>query len=250
MAAVFATATLVSRGALVIKTFAPFPAEYHWSMTTWLRAGAQVAVGAGAALAVAIGWVRFDRPAARALAAVSTAALALVAVVMWDDEPSVTRARVADMGAAPLRAVLADGSVYWLDSSGTNWLWTGRSEWWSQTQGAGVVFDRQLALIWDHRLTELIAAGLLTPADRFIYQAARKNDPVVTLGALSKLCRDPDGPQWIVSPVGRVQGPALSAAVDRWRAPATEYQRGASAGVLAARDYAIFDCRAFRASAA
>lgn len=250
MAAVFAAATLVSRGALVIKTFSPFPAEYQWSMTTWLRSGAQVVVGGGAALAIAIGLTRLDRPAGRALAVATTAVLALVTVVMWDDEPSVTRARVADVGAAPLRAVLADGSVYWLDSSGTNWLWTGRPEWWSQTQGAGVVFDRQLALIWDHRLTELIAAGLLTPADRFIYQAARKNDPVVTLGALSKLCRDPDGPQWIVSPVGRVQGPALSMAVDRWRAPATEYHRGASAtGVLAARDFAIFDCRTFKASA-
>jgi hypothetical protein len=251
MAAVFATAALVSRGALVIKTFAPLPAEYQWSMTTWLRAGAQVVFGAGAGLAVAIGWVRFDRPATRALAAVSTAVLALVAVVMWDDEPSVTRARVADVGAGSLRAVVDGGSVYWLDSSGTSWLWTRRPEWWSQTQGAGVVFNRQLALVWDHRLAELIAAGLLTPADRFIYQATRTNDPAVTLGAISKLCRDHDGPQWIVAPVERVQAPALSAALDRWLAPATEYQSAANAkGLLAARDYAIFDCRVFKTLAA
>jgi hypothetical protein len=251
LAAVFAVATVVSRGALVARTFAPFPAEFRWSLTTWLRTEIQSIVFAGIALAVAIGLIRLDRPASRLVAAASTVALILAVVVMWDDEPSVTRARVAEKGSAPLRSLLAGGEVFWLDSSGTNWLWTGRPEWWSQTQGAGVVFDRDLALIWEHRLTELIAAGLLTPADRFIYQAQRQTDPEVTFAALSQLCHEEDGPRWVVAPVKRMQTSVLNAATALWQAPATEYQLPAK-GVepFGARDYAIFSCAVLRTTAA
>jgi hypothetical protein len=114
-----------------------------------------------------------------------------------------------------------------------------------------VVFDRDLALIWEHRLTELIAAGLLTPADRFIYQAQRQTDPEVTFAALSRLCHDEDGPRWVVAPVKRMQTSVLNAATALWQAPATEYQLPAK-GVepFGARDYAIFSCAVFRTTAA
>jgi len=247
LATLFALVTLAGHAVLVAKAFGRFPAEYRWSLSTWSRVGAHTVFFAVAAIAVAIAPAFLDRLPARALAAAATLVLVIAAALMWDDEPGVTRARVAGAGEAPLRAILTDGSVYWLDSSGTNWLWTGRPEWWTQTQGAGVIFDRGLALIWDHRLAQLIAAGLLTPADQFIYQAKRRSDPVVTLAGLSEVCRDWDGPRWVVAPVERVRAPALSAAVGRWRAPATEYQSAANGGrLLANRDYAVFNCAGFR----
>jgi hypothetical protein len=242
--AVFAAVVLIGQIGVVGRGFAGLPAEYWLSVSTWQRTALFSLPFGAAAVAAATGVLRLDGPRMRAAAMLGVALLAAMLALTWDDRREILRAKEAGAGAEVLRARLTDGAVFGLDSSGTTWLWTGRPEWWSQTQGSGVVFDRGLAIEWDRRLGVLIQAGLLTPADRRIYSERRATDPQVTARGLDVLCRTRDAPRWVIAPAGRTDAGLARRAALTWRSPAPEHQRAAH-GIAVAQDFVVFDCRTF-----
>ena len=147
---------------------------------------------------------------------------------------------------------MTSGSVQWTGGGGPSWLWTGRPEWWSQIQGAGVVFDRALALEWKRRADAALAAGLADQADWRSPRAetARAVSPATERGVVD-LCRTGNGPDWVVAPIARVDGgvspDAVPSFLSVWRAPATEYRLGqADRRWVAIRDYGFASCERIR----
>jgi hypothetical protein len=143
---------------------------------------------------------------------------------------------------------MAAGSVLWIGGDGASWLWTGRPEWWSQIQGAGMVFDRTLALEWKRRSDAVSAVGLARqPIWRPQRAKAPRTELLTTEQALVDLCHTPDGPDWVVAPIGRVDGGVAPDAVPPflsvWRAPGTEYRlREADRRWVAIQDYGFASC--------
>src|SRR5258706_9103403 len=133
---------------------------------------------------------------AGALGWLSALALAALAVALWDDRPDFTTAKETPGAADALRRALGPGDVYWFDGLGAGWLWTGHPEWRSGATGAGVVFDRDLALEGMARRDLAVASGL-EPRGGF----SRRDDPgrpriTLTSAALARPCTGADAPAW------------------------------------------------------
>jgi hypothetical protein len=228
--------------------FAGLPASEAWSLDALAGIGLQSILLP--ALAVAVVVASGDLRTRGAWALALAAALAGVAAFapMWDARSAVVRAREAGKGAAALRGIVSRGSVLWISGDGASWLWTGRPEWWNQIQGAGVVFDRALALEWRRRADAVSAAGVVRQP---IWRATRPEGPraawLTTGRALVNLCRTRNGPDWVVAPIGRVDGGLAPDAVPPflsvWRAPATEYRfHESDRSWVAIRDYGVMSC--------
>jgi hypothetical protein len=181
----------------------------HAAVLKWGAHAAPVALLAGLA---AIARPRLGPRAALAATGLAAAALALAAWT-WDDRPAFTRA----VEAGRARLAWPAGPVLWVDGFGTGWLVSGRPEWWSPFQGAGVVFDRPLALEWARRRALAVQAGLAGPKAR------------VTRAGLARICQAADGPASVAAPDRRIAADAEALVRERWTAP------GAA--------YAVFDCR-------
>ena len=72
-------------------------------------------------------------------------------------------------------------------------------------QGAGTIFSRPLALLWDERMRRAIALGFADPTDRGqIYAPPPDRLPTLpTKDAIEQLCEASDAPAWIIAPVER-----------------------------------------------
>jgi len=162
----------------------------------------------------------FARPPgwARGVAVAVAAGLAIAGALLWDRRPAPVRARETPGVGRALQAVVRSGQVFWLDSPGNAWLWTGRPEWWNQIESGGGLFDRPLEMEWDRRFRVLEHAGFAASND-VSFSATTPRPAPTTLGrpALSELCRSPDGPDWVMLPVERADPAVMALARTVWR---------------------------------
>jgi len=200
----------------------------------------------GSGLLLATGWRTHLGSNEHPLLLIATVLLVLIALVSWDGRLPYIQLREEHAGSSSLRPLLTSGQVEWLDDRGNSWLVTGRPEWWGHIQGAGIIFDRNLAVEWDRRYHMLLKAQLRLPID-----AANAHVPqagnIVTVDRLKQICNQ--GPDWLVALKILTASDALTMANGRWQAPVDEYvlnDRGDK--WIAVREYAIFNCRHFQPS--
>jgi len=145
--------------------------------------------------------------------------------------------------APPLARTLAGGEVLWLGDLGSSWLLTGAPEWWSLRQGAGGLFDRDLALEWRRRFGVLTAARLVRQDVDFAAVGGLEGQPVVGRSSLRQVCASPGGPAWIVAPVERLEPAAVAEAASVWRPSARDIVPAPSDGRMTqVSAYALFSC--------
>jgi len=173
---------------------------------------------------------------------VAAAAAAVAAGgLCWDARPAF--ARMVESRAPPLAATLAGGSVLWLGDLGSSWLITGAPEWWSIRQGAGGLFDRQLALEWRRRFDLLAGAHMIRPDIAFGGSGGLAGEPRVGAPGLQEVCGSRGGPAWIVAPVERVEPASLTRAISVWQPAAQDVVAGPSGGrLIRLSGYALFSC--------
>jgi len=237
-------AALATRGAALVAVSA---AIQRGGLPSWfgiVRAGLIAAPFAAAAVAAAAGVPRLPRPLALAGGALGALGLAALAVQVWDQRPAFIRARETPGASAFLHGALKAGSVYWFDGLGSGWLWTGLPEWRSGSTGAGVVFDRELALDWKARRDLVVRLGLEPP------KAVLRDDPrrrviSLTTDNLGRLCSAPNAPDWVLAERSLASADLLPRAVVRWRAPAPDWRLSRDGRRWTPLwDYVVFPCRA------
>lgn len=211
------------------------------------RTGVLVPLALAAALALAIaGPASVGTPAQIGLAAAALL-LSIGAMTLWDARAPFVRAVEDGRARMPSGQVAPGAAVYWHAGFGTEWLITGRPDWWGRWQGAGMVFDRCQALEWERRRQLTAAAGL---APR-VYSPAEGRPSPMTLGAARALCSAPVGPDVLVAPTALVSDARLLSLATRWRSPTPQSMPGPDRrGLIAIADYALIACPAVRAPVA
>jgi hypothetical protein len=179
--------------------------------------------------------------------AFSSVVVAAWAFASWDARSSYTKRLEAGAGSESLRSILTSGSVLWLGhTSGSSWHWTHRPEWWSRPAGAGVVFDRSLAIEWDRRYKILHEYNLVAPIDRY-HSKDRGQVLIISEKNVTPFCRHGAAPSWIVAPIGHVDGGVNPADHNwrhsyRWRAPAPDFVYNSKTSWVTVRDYKVIRC--------
>jgi len=226
---------------LVLKVLAP---GMGFALPVLLSTGVLFMVCATPGLALSVGWRPQALPGSSFAGPALAVLLVMLALIFWDSRASISRFLETDTGKPPLSTIIESGQVEWLNDRGNSWLVTGHPEWWGHIQGAGVIFDRDLAVEWDRRYHKLLDVGLRAPIDPVRGQTPHAS-AVVTLGQLWQVCLR--GPDWFVALKAQTAPDAVAAATRQWQAPADDYilnDRGDK--WIAVRDYVIFNCRDFR----
>ena len=198
-------------------------------------------------VAFAVWWALRPPPARppsgfRLLAAVAVVG-AVIGFLTWDARPPFAKMAEARPGAPRLASTVPGGSVVWLDDRGSSWLLTGEPEWWSLRQGAGGLFDRQLALEWRRRFDILARAHMVRPDIDFAAAGSLFGERPVGAASLREVCASNDGPAWIVAPLERVEPASLALAASIWRPAAQDIVPAPSGGRMTRISaYAIFSC--------
>lgn len=140
-------------------------------------------------------WLAACSRFAYAAAGLATALLG-VSVAAWDARAPWPRLiEQASEDANPFRDVLPPGAqVFWPGSHGRTWLVLGRPAWFSDDQGAGIVFNRQTALEYAER--KRASRGL----ESAIGNCAATGDPACRIDArlARELCVHQRGPDFLV----------------------------------------------------
>jgi hypothetical protein len=244
LAAVFTVALMATQIWVVLHKVEGMPKVWALSTPILLSTGLLTMAVIMTAVLVDLGTVRVEGWRGRSAAGAGALALAALAAWTWDARSPAARAAENPNPSGRLRAATA-GSIYWLDGPGNIWLWARRPEWWSQAQGAGIVFDRSLALAWDQRFRALAADGLAQAEPEWATSKSADQQPLKPYSgaSLRKLCAAADHPDWLIGPTWRMRADALPLARTIWRAPATDYLRGVGyTRAMAVRDYAVFAC--------
>lgn len=171
-----------------------------------------------------------------------SAALAVLALALWDNRSGFARQREAGPDPA-LRAILAErpGEVLWLAGDVEPWTLAGRASWASKFQGAGVVLSQPLAVALNDRIDRLIAADLVGRDWKTPFGAAPSAPRTPTLAQVSALCAAGDAPAWIVAPVapGVTLDPALESRPWTTRQP---FELDLVGRWFVTRTYAVIPC--------
>ena len=166
----------------------------------------------------------------------------------WDQRSAANIYFDSGGGAPDLARLVATrpGEVYWIDGGRKAWWWLHRPQWLSPIQGAGIVFSRNLALIYKARAARAIAAGLADPAVMAPLAAPSAARPaVITQAALAPFCAEPDAPAWIIAPLVEGSRPRANVYWTAWTAPITELEPIAGDGGYLWRQvsrYAVIAC--------
>ncbi|HEY9106728.1 MAG TPA: hypothetical protein VIN58_08600 [Roseateles sp.] len=159
----------------------------------------------------------------RAVVALGLSAVLLAAAVLtWDQRADLARAVESPATAAhPFAAYLPpNATVYWPDQLVPVWSLLERSSHFASQQGAGLLFNRDTALIFGPRKEmyrqikrdrEQCRAGALLEKDL----AARHQCDMPTLARLEAVCSERDSPDFLVLP-GRLPAEPLAT----WQPPA------------------------------
>ncbi len=215
-----------------------------------------LAIAGDAILLAAIALAAFGVPPALArIPRLALLAVALVAAVagarLWRDPDSYAR----EIAAARLQQNLAqltprEGEILWLQGSVEPWVWLHRAHWLGDIQGAGIVFSRDLAMLYRERAEALGKAGLDNGGLIRRYADLPKTFvPRLDRAGLSQICARPDGPAYIVAPTpaDAALDPALRASL--WKAPAVRLETslvGEKVETLRIESYAVIDCAVLR----
>ena len=181
------------------------------------------------------------------VALAGAACLAVLAARLWYDPDSyareIARARVQlDLA----RMTPRDGEILWLKGSFEPWAWLRRPHWLGDIQGAGIVFSRDLAMIYKERAEALASAGLDNGA--LVRRYAKLPKQWLQTPApegLRKICARADAPAYIVAPIARETAldPVLRAKI--WTAPALRVEMSAvgdKVDTAQIQTYAVMDC--------
>ena len=171
------------------------PVYGAWRPPAWTDYVNTIAsVGGMLPLAVLLWLVACSRLAIAA-AGIAAAALAL-SIAAWDARAPWPRfIEQASMGANPFRGALPPGAqVFWPGSYGRTWLALGRPAWFTDDQGAGIVFSRQTAIEYASR--KLASRDLQSE----IENCTTAGQPACRIDAryVRALCERPGGPDYLV----------------------------------------------------
>jgi hypothetical protein len=158
----------------------------------------------------------------RAVFAAGSGVLAALALYSWDQRSLANRYFDSGKGAPELEAIMAarPGEVYWVDGLRETWWWLHRPSWASTLQGAGIVFSRDLALLYEARVQRAMSLGLADQSIETPFQQIPADKTLVlTRENVGHFCAYPDAPAWIVAPVGTTVHIAPDVAAIAWTAP-------------------------------
>ncbi|WP_400766282.1 hypothetical protein [Methylosinus sporium] len=208
-----------------------------------LRTGEPLYVPAlfvGLAIAVDI-W----RPRLRHALFVATVAAPL-AGFCWSFDPSSLGPSLVRQ--AELEALMAEhpGEALWVNEKLAPWVWLGRANWASPVQGSGIVFARELALVWRERTGLLHDLGWVADSALKPRTGDVIDFPPFTRSALERLCGRSDAPAWVIGATKAPEAPGLDARF--WRGPLrySPHVFGEAPEWVPIEHYAIFDCAAYR----
>ncbi len=164
------------------------------------------------------------------------AALFAFGALRWDRAPADPSPDLARLMAG------RPGAVEWIDGDVQAWSLAGRANWASEIQGASIVFSREQAMAWRSRMRLMLQLHLVGPhiLDPFAQVEGYVTRP--TGAALNALCRTPDGPAWIVSPVIEGEPPPNAPHTQIWRPERPGYIYGGQFRWLKIAAYAVTRC--------
>lgn len=205
----------------------------------------------GVAALAAFGRPRSFAPLPPAAALAGALLAAALGARLWFDPDSYARAIADARVQHELKAVTPrDGEILWLHGSLEPWVWLRRPHWLADIQGAGIVFSRELALLYRSRAEALASAGL----DNGSLVRRYADLPKQWLAPLERariapLCARPDAPAYIIAPVAgdATLDPALAARP--WRPPALRLETSVAGDKLETvriENYAVIDCAHLR----
>jgi len=192
-------------------------------------------------------FARIPRLAALACAIVAAA----LGARLWFDPDSYAREIAgARVQSDLVRMTPRDGEILWLQGSLEPWVWLRRAHWLGDIQGAGIVFSRDLAMLYRERADALAAAGLDNGGLVRRYADLPKEWLAkLDLAGVRQICARGDAPAYIVAPVadGAALDPALAAKL--WRPPALRLETavaGDKIETIRFETYAVVDCAGLR----
>ncbi len=201
-------------------------------------------------VALAFACSRHPRAAVPRALVIALVAPALILVAnRWEDR---TPAKIdADGGFVKADLVrLLDarkGEVLWLGGDEL-WYWTRRPQWNAALQGAGIVFSRDMAILWERRTRAVVEHGLAheeAPGQASGNSAGA--EPRFDRDRIDDLCRRSDAPAWVVQPLAAGAPAPDDGDVAIWTAPIEDRQIIVSSDGLAVRSvqrWAIVPCAA------
>lgn len=161
------------------------------------------------------------RGVSSAVLAALTVCGALVIPATWDRRSEQTRGYDAGIGE-PALARLIDtrpGEVFWVGGVQEAWRWLSRPNWVSPIQGAGLVFSRRLAMVYQDRAQRAWEAGLDDGALSKPLDGVHATDPPhLDQARIESFCSAPDAPAWIVRASDGTQGFPSALGATPWTA--------------------------------
>jgi len=172
---------------------------------------------------------------------------ALVGGRLWFDPDSYAR----EIAAARVQTDLAKltpnaGEILWLQGSLEPWVWLRRAHWLGDIQGAGIVFSRDLALVYRERAEALAKAGLDNGGLVRRYADLPKEwFSRLDRRSVEQICARPDAPAYVIAAVARDAAPDSALGAKIWRAPALRLEMtvaGDRVETARINTYAVIDC--------
>ena len=189
--------------------------------------------------------VRLERAGLAAFILVGAAMLGGV----WDRRSLETRYFDSGLGVPDLARIVRtrEGEVYWIGGIRESWSWLERPQWLSPVQGAGLVFSRDLAVLYQARSNRAVAAGLAAssgpaPLSDTTMSVERPNRFV----GLPTFCAATDAPAWVVAPLQAGETPPIGLDAVEWVAPIVRLVPVDKAGLLSwtfLSRYAVIPCK-------
>ena len=178
------------------------------------------------------------KPAATAMGlALALIALAPLAAVTWDQRTPTRRMTDLGQGRADLNRLIGPTTgtgLVWIPDQAAPWFLLSRATWVSDLQGTIGAFSRPLAMIWDHRDSELYAAGFNTMRSRNPWAERPVDRPMTDAqshDAALRLCKVKNAPQAIVLAGDLAKSFALGVSTS-WHAPVTDVMPTPGASTL------------------
>ena len=170
--------------------------------------------------------------------------------VSWDRRSAESRLTDSSGPQADLVSLTAarPGEIYWINGVRESWTWLGRPNWVSAVQGAGIVFSRELALLYRERAQRVI--GLKLADDEIVTPLTEphlREIPPLDHARVARLCISPDAPAWIVAPLVGDERISANLSAKIWTAPVEKVEvldRDGQIGWRRLSRYAIIPCRA------
>jgi hypothetical protein len=157
---------------------------------------------------------------------VAGAAVCIVlAIACWREEGDPYRSAIARAGVQDdlMRLVSArPGPLLWIGGNQEAWYWAQRPNWAAGVQGNGIVFSRELTLLWFERMGLLRDLGWIADGGSVSRRESRP-DPVfpdLLPEKLQRVCAQPEPPAYVIAPTRLEIAPSGAAL---WRAPARRF---------------------------